>query len=394
MGDGTQDTVMKIVRQSSAEGLSNDETAARLRQFRAFQTTGRAERVARTEMTAAANQGSVESFKQADIEMKAWYAALDGRERPSHAAAHGQIRKAGELFEVGSDRMEAPGQGSSARENVNCRCVVLPVEDEEAAKELRDQIGTAPEAPEGAPKLPEAETLDDWLPELGRGDRKVNAKALVATQRALQQTARSLKPELARKMKTLFTDPNKRMRVVMARNQQLTRGRDRAAGVYSHFGDRAYVAQKEAFWAAHHEFGHQLTIESRLVEWIGKKKATAFMDDVQKVWFKVERQGRTAITKYSTKNVREFMAENFKYAITNPDHLKAVDPEMLGIMRRYFLNSKFVPIEPVPGYTGTAALPKGLELGYTKPLPRSMDSWASAYKTREELAWPITTSPK
>tara|TARA_Y100000310_G_scaffold290566_1_gene317863 strand:+ start:164 stop:934 length:771 start_codon:yes stop_codon:yes gene_type:complete len=159
VGDGTQAAVMRIVRQSSTEGLSNDETAARLREFRKFQTEVRSQRVARTEMTAAANQGSVESFKQAEVEMKAWYAALDGRERPSHAAAHGQIRKTGELFEVGFDKMEAPGQGSSAQENVNCRCVVLPVEDEEAAKELRDQIGEAPEAPEATPDIPTAKEV-------------------------------------------------------------------------------------------------------------------------------------------------------------------------------------------------------------------------------------------
>jgi len=80
----------------------------------------------------AQGQGGLESFKQAEVPAKQWYTALDERVRPSHAQAHGQIRGQSEQFTVGSDRMDSPGQGSQAGENVNCRCVMLPagLEDE------------------------------------------------------------------------------------------------------------------------------------------------------------------------------------------------------------------------------------------------------------------------
>jgi hypothetical protein len=46
------------------------------------------------------------------------------------------------------------------------------------------------------------------------------------------------------------------------------------------------------------------------------------------------------------------MAENFKYAITAPEHLKLVDPEMLRIMQRYWVSktpAKYKKVSGIPG---------------------------------------------
>jgi hypothetical protein len=56
-------------------------------------------------------------------DFKQWNAILDGRTRPSHRAAHGQIVPVDGLFVVGTDLMDAPGDWTAEpRETQNCRC--------------------------------------------------------------------------------------------------------------------------------------------------------------------------------------------------------------------------------------------------------------------------------
>ena len=40
----------------------------------------------------------------------------------THQAADGQVRKNGEAFDVGADRMQWPGEGYLAAESCNCNC--------------------------------------------------------------------------------------------------------------------------------------------------------------------------------------------------------------------------------------------------------------------------------
>lgn len=420
VGDGTQAAVMRVVRQSSAEGLSNDETAARLRQFRKFETEVRSQRVARTEMTAAANQGSVESFKQAGVEMKAWYAALDGRERSSHAAAHGQIRKSGELFEVGGDRMEAPGQGSSARENVNCRCVVLPVEDEEAAEELRDQIGVAPEIPVVVDKLPEVDPsgLANWEPEVQR-TAGVPANVARAAGNVVAHAARSLRPGLGEKLMRMWENPARRTKVISPNSNQLkarhpgTGKPMKASGVYypptapgqipHKLADKTFVSSRDVYWATHHELGHQLMGETahtinfikvplpraRMAEFLGEKRAETFYRRANKMFDEVKAGKRKAITDYSTSNINEYLAENFKFAMTDPAHLGAVDPDMLKLMRRYWVKADArlddLKVEPGSFQVGDSVVNpqwgshSDYAIGGVTKKPRA---WASVYIAR------------
>lgn len=58
---------------------------------------------------------------------KKWLSMRDKAVRDSHSNVDGQVKEMDELFDVGSDTMEGPGKGSVAEENINCRCVEVPV---------------------------------------------------------------------------------------------------------------------------------------------------------------------------------------------------------------------------------------------------------------------------
>ena len=100
-----------------------------------FSEAFRSERIARTEATSASNQGHLEAYRQADVPSKRWLTALDGRQRDSHDAAHGQTVPIGQSFIVGGAEMMMPGQGP-VEETANCRCSSLPIfkDDEDKAQ--------------------------------------------------------------------------------------------------------------------------------------------------------------------------------------------------------------------------------------------------------------------
>lgn len=86
-------------------------------------------RIARTEGHRIQNEAALDGqrgakSKGADI-VKQWDSTLDGRTRPEHREADGQIREIDEPFEVGGEKMQASGVGGSARNVCNCRCCLL-----------------------------------------------------------------------------------------------------------------------------------------------------------------------------------------------------------------------------------------------------------------------------
>lgn len=86
----------------------------------------RKEAIARTEMTASANQGHLSAYRQAGVKRKRWLSELDSRTRTAHRLVHGQVVDLDDDFTVGGEPMSAPGQGSPGNV-VNCRCTVTPV---------------------------------------------------------------------------------------------------------------------------------------------------------------------------------------------------------------------------------------------------------------------------
>lgn len=104
-------------------------------------------RIARTEghriQNEAALNGQNEAKKKGADIVKQWDATLDGRTRPEHREADGQLRELDEPFDVGGEKMEAPGVGGSARNVCNCRCCLLQrarwALDEDELNELKER---------------------------------------------------------------------------------------------------------------------------------------------------------------------------------------------------------------------------------------------------------------
>lgn len=86
-------------------------------------------RIARTEGHRIQNEAALDGQhgakkKGADI-VKQWDSTLDGRTRDEHRECDGQIREIDEPFDIGGEKMQAPGVGGSARNVCNCRCCLL-----------------------------------------------------------------------------------------------------------------------------------------------------------------------------------------------------------------------------------------------------------------------------
>jgi SPP1 gp7 family putative phage head morphogenesis protein len=89
-------------------------------------------RIARTETTRVENsakqdvgeQGAKLGFKM----KKQWVSTKDGRTRPEHADADGQIVDIDKPFVVGGEELMYPGDESgSAWNTINCRCTTINI---------------------------------------------------------------------------------------------------------------------------------------------------------------------------------------------------------------------------------------------------------------------------
>lgn len=91
----------------------------------------RAEAIARTESLRVVGQARDQALRQAlettgqsaQLTGKEWHSHRDARTRDDHANANGQRRRLDDAFDVGGEQLMQPGDGS-ARQSVNCRCVV------------------------------------------------------------------------------------------------------------------------------------------------------------------------------------------------------------------------------------------------------------------------------
>ena len=123
----TAGQVVEAIKAANVVGESIPQIAERLEHIREVNTRARAFTIARTEMVGAQNEGHQQAYEQAEVPGKQWFTAQDERVREAHFNAHGQIRKVREDFDVGGEKLRTPGQGGSAGNVINCRCVQLPV---------------------------------------------------------------------------------------------------------------------------------------------------------------------------------------------------------------------------------------------------------------------------
>ena len=129
-------TTWDRLRQSLAEGIrageGTDALAARVAAVMGRRIGADAETIARTEVSGAANGGTLLSWKQSGVVTgKRWWAAFDERTRETHSQAHGQTVGIDEDFTVGRGHGPAPGQIGLPEEDVNCRCSISAIIDTE-----------------------------------------------------------------------------------------------------------------------------------------------------------------------------------------------------------------------------------------------------------------------
>jgi HK97 family phage portal protein len=126
IGDYTRELLKTDITRALLEGASTFNLQRVIAASYAGFTDYRAERIARTEVVAASNLGSVAAAQATGLELrKKWLATPDPRLRDSHRAVNGQVRGLKEAFSVSGSRLMFPGDssmGAAAAQTINCRC--------------------------------------------------------------------------------------------------------------------------------------------------------------------------------------------------------------------------------------------------------------------------------
>lgn len=130
---GISEVTRVAVQQALLDGLlaneGIDKLALRIQKVYAGFTRVRAETIARTEVIAASNLGSLEAASASGLRLdKQWVTTRDGRTREAHRAVMGQTKPIDEAFIVDGERLMYPGDsslGASAGNTINCRCTMV-----------------------------------------------------------------------------------------------------------------------------------------------------------------------------------------------------------------------------------------------------------------------------
>lgn len=128
------DTTWTNLKSSLSEGIDAgegiDDLAKRVEKVMGDRIRSSAETIARTEVTGMMSGGDDLAWSQSGVVAGSeWLAALDERTRDTHSEAHGQRRRLGEDFDVGSASGPGPGQMGDPAEDVNCRCTRTAILD-------------------------------------------------------------------------------------------------------------------------------------------------------------------------------------------------------------------------------------------------------------------------
>lgn len=126
LGDDLWDVIRTELVDGMAAGEGIGELSARLTGVAGLMT-GRAERVARTEVVGAANAGSIIQLKSAvTTATKEWVATADARTRNDHVEADGQVAELNDTFTVGGFPMQRPHDPlAPADQVIMCRCTLI-----------------------------------------------------------------------------------------------------------------------------------------------------------------------------------------------------------------------------------------------------------------------------
>ncbi len=123
-------------------------------------------RIVRTESTRILNDASYAASKNAQSQgldvKKIWISTLDNRTRPLHGQLDGQIREIDKPFEAGGYEVQRPGQFPNVGNNINCRCAVTDVLNDQSPKIRRGRDPVT-----GKNEVFTYRTYDQWTKEKG-----------------------------------------------------------------------------------------------------------------------------------------------------------------------------------------------------------------------------------
>ena len=242
-----------------------------------------------------------------------------------------------------------------------------------------------PPAVEETTEVPVPAKASTYIPRVN-ANKGVSGHAAAEVGRAIFQTLNSLKStKMQKKLMEILDDPETGVKITKANARSFQRKGGKASGFYNSRTQDLYVADNAGMWATHHEIGHALTIRgsatsvgpyidpddvgfwfdnaegifSRIAvnktfagEVLGIEKAKAFYDELGAAWNRVAEDVKklpkrmrspeanrpsVTITNYAETNPAEYMAEGFKYAITDPESLKDKDPALYKVMTKYFI---------------------------------------------------------
>ena len=112
--------VNKTLTKGFNDGLGSKEVGRNLRGVIKNLRNFEGERIARTEINSAGNQGNFMALEQASVEYIQWITAVDNRVRDSHMDQHAMVIRRGEQF---PNSLRHPGDKSGRPEEwINCRC--------------------------------------------------------------------------------------------------------------------------------------------------------------------------------------------------------------------------------------------------------------------------------
>lgn len=136
---GTLEKLQEVIIQQFVQQKSYKQSATAIRDLLG-NAKYQADRIARTEAHRTANLGAYTAGKEAKKQgfelKKMWLATLDTHTRTAHARLDGQIKEYDEYFEIDGDKALIPGQFSQAKNNINCRCTIADVVNDQTP-ELR-----------------------------------------------------------------------------------------------------------------------------------------------------------------------------------------------------------------------------------------------------------------
>jgi HK97 family phage portal protein len=114
----TREALLTKINEALNEGAGFDVIAQTITDVYQQAYDYRTERIARTEVSASLNEGSIQAYKQAGIEEVEWLAVGDDRTSDACLSNDGNIRKIGDEF---------PSGDTQPPQHVNCRCTTVAV---------------------------------------------------------------------------------------------------------------------------------------------------------------------------------------------------------------------------------------------------------------------------